>query len=514
MKIKIKKFFDDVEWTFFLIILFSLLIPFVYKFVRYFWLSKQSIDDFSNLLGILSTINLVFETATIFLIVPVYAFVNKNIKNSFQQKEKFLISFIIVIIGLIFINLIMAVCSYPYVIYVLDSNGNTNLLAFTFMMSSIGFSFLLIDHLFIAFLVLKRDKVSSFFLTIIGIFFLFLCDFFLISGIFIENPSYIIFSISFLLGPLLYFILIFVWIFFREYQEWKKAIKNFSFKRWKKDLKIYKKTSFFIGIEALIWNLLWFLGVSMPLYMSVDQPYIETAFILSDAMFWTILIVPLTAFTYLQAERHSRALNSEEHNFVLFNGFIFVFMIGISWLILAPIVIFLIYPHYINFDTTYVFLNISDFASRSDLINVNSRGDLSTILQTNYYDISYHYIKSFCLIMLPFFFLMLIIRVIYTYWVSVGNSFKALLGTIIGAGVIWIPSTIIFNTFALMNINFSPYFIMITYGLGILMMAITYSYQLNLENKENTVYWRWYLRLLTIDYINSEIENELLINNI
>jgi hypothetical protein len=78
------------------------------------------------------------------------------------------------------------------------------------MMSSIGFSFLLIDHLFIAFLVLKRDKVSSFFLTIIGIFFLFLCDFFLISGIFIENPSYIIFSISFLLGPLLYFILIFV----------------------------------------------------------------------------------------------------------------------------------------------------------------------------------------------------------------------------------------------------------------------------------------------------------------
>jgi hypothetical protein len=55
---------------------------------------------------------------------------------------------------------------------------------------------------------------------------------------------------------------------------------------------------------------------------------------------------------------------------------------------------------------------------------------------------------------------------------------------------------------------------MITYGLGILMMAITYSYQLNLENKENTVYWRWYLRLLTIDYINSEIENELLINNI
>jgi hypothetical protein len=39
-----------------------------------------------------------------------------------------------------------------------------------------------------------------------------------------------------------------------------------------------------------------------------------------------------------------------------------------------------------------------------------------------------------------------------------------------------------------MNINFSPYFIMITYGLGILMMAITYSYQLNLENKENTVY--------------------------
>lgn len=513
MKIKMKKFFDDVEWTFFLIILFSLLIPFVYKFVRYFWLSKQSIDDFSNLLGILSTINLVFETATVFLIVPVYAFVNKNIKNSSEQKEKFLISFIIVLIGLIFINLIMAVCAYPYVIYVLDANGDTNALAFTFIISSIGFSFLLIDHLFVAFLVLKRDKVSAFFLTIIGIFFLFLSDFFLISGIFIENPNYQIFSLSFLLGPLLYFILIFFWIFIREYSEWKTAIKNFSFKRWKKDLKIYKKTSLFVGIETLIWNLLWFLGVSMPLYMSVDQPYIETAFILSDAMFWTILVVPLTAFTYLQAERHSRVLNWEEHNFVLFNGFIFVFLIGISWFILAPIVIFLVYPHYVSFDAAYVTLNINDFISRSDLSSINSIGFIST-LQNNYYDVSYHYIKSFSLIMLPFFFLMLIIRVIYTYWVAVGNSFKALLGTIIGGGMVWIPSTIIFNTLALTNTDFSPYFIVITYGLGILMMTITYSYQLHLENKDNVVYWRWYQRLLTIDDTNSEFENELLINNI
>lgn len=512
MKIKMKKFFIDVEWTFFLIILFSLLIPFTYKFIRYFWLSKQSIEYFSNILGILSTITLVFETATIFLVIPVYAFVNKNIKNKREQKEKFIISFIIVCIALIFINLMMAICAYPYVIYVLDAENQINQLALTFMISSIGFSFLLFDHLFVAFLILKRDKWGAFFLTIIGIFILFFSDFFLISGIFIENPSYTIISISFLSGPLIYFLLIFIWIFIKEFKEWKEAFKSFSFKKWRGDLKIYKKTSLFVGIETLIWNSLWFLGVSMPLYMSVDQPYVETAFVLSDAMFWTILTVPLTAFTYLQAERHSRVVDQQEHNFVLFNGFIFVFLIGISWLLLAPLVIFLIYPHYVNFDSTYVFSNWQDFANIGDL-----RGGVSNFigtLKSNYYDISYGYIRSFCLIMLPFFYMMLIIRVIYTYWVAVGNSFKALLGTIIGAGMIWVPSTIIFTALIFTGIDFSPYFIVITYGTGILMMAIVYSYQLYLENKSDVSYWNWYKKLLVIEDNKAELENELLINKV
>ncbi|BDV03463.1 MAG: hypothetical protein HPPSJP_1840 [Candidatus Hepatoplasma scabrum] len=497
MKIKIKKFFIDVEWTFFLIILFSLLIPFTYKFIRYFWLSKQSIEDFSNILGILSTINLVFETATVFLIVPVYSFVNKNIKNKVEQKEKFLISFAIVFVTLIFINLIMAVCAYPYVIYVLDGGAQMNQLAFTFIISSIGFSFLLFDHLFIAFLVLKRDKMSAFLLTFIGILILFLSDFFLISGIFIENPDYFILSISFLLGPLIYFVLIFGWVFIKEFKEWKLAFKSFSFKKWKKDLKIYKKTSFFVGIETLIWNLLWFLGVSMPLYIGFDEPYIETAFILSDAMFWTILTVPLTAFTYLQAERHSRVYDWKEHNFVLFNGFIFVFLIGISWLILGPILIFLIYPHYISVDYAYAISHLSDFVTVNDLSGgvVNSIG----VLGDNYYDVAYGYLRSFCLILLPFFYMMLIIRVIYTYWVSVGNAFKTLIGTIIGAGVVWIPSTIIFSTLAIIGIDFSPYFLIFIYGFGILAMAISYSYQLYLENKTDPSYWKWYEKLLVID---------------
>ncbi|CRX37323.1 / / hypothetical protein / 199737:201281 Forward [Candidatus Hepatoplasma crinochetorum] len=512
MKIKMKKFFIDVEWTFFLVILFSLLIPFTYKFIRYFWLSKQSIDYFSNILGILSTITLVFETATIFLVVPVYAFVNKNIKNKQEQKEKFIISFVIVFVALIFINLLMAACAYPYVMYVLGADNQVNQLALTFMISSIGFSFLLFDHLFVAFLILKRDKIGAFFLTILGILILFLSDFFLISGIFIENPGYNIISISFLLGPLFYFFLIFIWIFLREFKEWKAAFKSFSFKKWKGDLKIYKKTSLFVGIETLIWNSLWFLGVSMPLYMSVDQPYIETAFVLSDAMFWTILTVPLTAFTYLQAERHSRVVDQQEHNFVLFNGFIFVFFIGISWLLLAPLVIFLIYPHYVNFDSTYVILNLRDFINMNDL-NGGIR-NLPTILQSNYYDVAYGYIRSFCLIMLPFFYMMLIIRVIYTYWVAVGNSFKALLGTIIGAGMVWIPSTIIFTTLIFTGVDFSPYFIVFAYGIGILMMAIVYSYQLYLENKRDVSYWNWYKKWLIIEENNAELENELLINKV
>lgn len=463
IKLNFNKSYKNIEWSLFFIILLSLILPFIYKFLKIFFISFSGIDSLAAYQSESSYANLLYETLGIFVIVPIYAFVNKNTTNSIEKKEKFIISLTISIISAFVLWMLIFVTGIPLSVFLIG-NGNGEILIFFIL--GLGFSIMLINSVIIAFLILKKNKKYLLITTLLILILHIGTDFILISGV-IFDLNILTLGLSIIFAPLIN-LLILIWITFfinkKERKEWKISFKNFSFIKWKKDLNVYKKTGLFSGGETLYWNLMWFLGIMLPfLIMGKDNSAIISGGLLADSLFWVVLVIPLNAATYLQAENHSHDSTRSEHNQKITQGFIVATVIAISWLIIGPIIIEYLYPILLK--------------------NTNSEEAI-------------YYAQSLSWIMFFFYFFMLITRIIYSYWVTTNQAFKNFASTFISTTICWLPSFLIF----IINPDLitSPWIVATIYGVGLFFISAISVIQLILENTKIKLP-NWYINLAFLE---------------
>lgn len=461
-----KSSFKSIDWGFFWVLLISLISPFIYKFLKIYFVgtidggANDPIDNLLTTYQIESGFsNLLYETFGIFVIVPIYAFVNKNTKNSIEKKEKFLISFIIGIIMSFVLFSIITISAIPFSLFLIDGDNKSEIILF--IVIAIGYMILMINAIMVTFLTIKKNKKILLIATLTTLVLHVLLDFLFLSSIVFGEPTFARLLISIILAPLINLIILFFLNFLinkKERKEWKECVSNFSFKKWKGDLGIYKKASLFSGGETLYWNLMWFLGIMIPfIIMGKNDAAITTGGLLADSLFWIVLIIPLSAATYLQAESHSHDANRIEHNKKIKEGFLISFFVALIWLIIGPIIIIYVYPV---------------------ILSGTQNNDPA------FYNSAVHYATQLSWIMFFFYFFMLFVRIIYTYWVTTNQSFKNFVATFISTTTLWLPIFIIF----VINpdlIN-QAWVIALIYGLGLFLIFLITITQLWVENIEAT----------------------------
>lgn len=218
-----------------------------------------------------------------------------------------------------------------------------------------------------------------------------------------------------------------------DYKSWKKSFRTIDKKQVKDGFKIYSKNGLFLGLEAIVWNSLNILGVTIWLTNS----NIETSFWIMDGIFWSFLLLPATAVSMFTAEGLSNELDNDGKKDVMNISFILVGIVFISWIILAPTLIVFAVP-----------------------VAVNNNADLVKMT------------REMCWIILSFIAFQVPTRVIYTYFATIGKSIYLLIGTSIGASATWGISLLLY--FSGLQINNLEIWTPIIYGLGILFIFIIY----------------------------------------
>ncbi|BDV02643.1 MAG: hypothetical protein HPAVJP_5320 [Candidatus Hepatoplasma vulgare] len=464
-----KSSFKSIDWGFFWVLLISLISPFIYKFLKIYFVGTIDSgvnDPIDNLLTTYQTesgfANLLYETFSIFVIIPIYAFVNKNTKNNVEKKQKFLISFLIGIGMSVILFSVITISAVPFSFFLIDGDNDTEIILFVVI--AFGYMLLMINAILLTFLTLKKSKGILLLATLMTLVLHVSLDVLLLSSFVLGEPTFARLLISIVLAPTINLLILIFLIFLlnkKERKEWKECTSTFSFKKWKGDLGIYKKASLFSGGETLYWNLMWFIGIMIPfVIMGKSDAAITTGGLLADSLFWIVLIIPLSAATYLQAESHSHDSNRIEHNKKMKEGFLISFFIAIIWLIIGPLVIIYLYPVMLS----------------------------GTINNPNYdpafYNSAVHYATQLSWIMFFFYFFMLFVRIIYTYWVTTNQAFKNFIATFIATTTLWLPIFIIFVINP--NLITQPWIIALIYGLGLFLIFLITVTQLWLENVEAT----------------------------
>lgn len=446
-----KSVVSELDWTFFFILLIPVLTPIFYKLFRSILVYSIDSDVYETAIA-WGYIYLIFETINMFVVIPAYAFIKKNAKTDNDVKQKSILAFGFALIAVLFTSLIIALFAFPITNKFQNLNSDANFSNFEvysyISVFGVAISLHLLINIMIAYIILNKRKMTALTFPIVNMFIIMLIDFLFLSPIVNPNASLITISFSSLTSSLLILLIMGIYFLAIEGKEWKEAFKTLHFRTWKKDYSVYWTTGIWLSLEAFVWNLLWILGVT--LWISSDVQ--AAAFWTMDMLFWSVLLVPTTAICLLMSEQIANTnKDPKKQREVVKQGFVLSSVIYLMWLILFPIIIFLIFPLIFN-DGTETAQQELELAQR-----------LSCIA-------------------LVFFIIQVPSRFIYTYFATTEQGFKAFLGTLCGVTLIWLPSTIVYiiNPELIQNIEWA----VVIYGVGIVVIFTFYLVFWYIENKE------------------------------
>lgn len=436
MKENFKKQIKNIDWLFFGILILLSISPIFVKINRTFLINQlDDIGDY-DLAVSWGYLYLIFEAINVFVIVPIYSFTKKNVNNKLEVKERTLIAYMFVFASFLFMLIFVALLS----ISISERFAKWNGVSFSYVYKYLlifGFSLsinLLISG-FISYIILNKKKIKSFILILFNLFFTILIDYIILH--LLPNANLINVGISASISSLIIFFVVLSIVYFSEMNEWNYVIKNFSFKKWKGEYKLYIGSSLWLGFETLFWNFFYLLGVTIWLSYGVngDSNHWESAFWTMDGLFWGGLLLPSLAVNLFIAERIPNLKTLQEKRQIVNIGWMLNFLILISWFIFAPLIIEVLFP---------IILSDPEVLKLSRKLSWMSLG---------------------------FFVFQLFTRTIYTYFAVIGKGKKIFLGTIIGGSIVWLTSFVIYLSNIKMN---NPIWISFIYGLGILGIFISY----------------------------------------
>ncbi len=456
MKEYIKTNLKNIDWIFFGVLLFVSISPIFIKIFRTFLINDMSgLDDYSIAVS-WGYLYLIFEAISIFVITPIYAFIKKNTKSTLEIKEKTIIAYIFAFISSILMIVFISLLS----IWIGQKFANDNNVDFSVVYTYLlifgsGMAIHLLTNAILSYVILNKKKLNVIIIIFINTFITMSTDFLFLSNIVNPNASIETVGLSVLVSSLISLTFIILITYLPERKEWNYSFKSISFSKWKDDYKLYSGSSMWLGFEAVFWNILYVLGVTLWLsYGSqealgglIQRNDWESAFWTMDGLFWGGLLVPTMAVNLFIAENISKKETTLERREVIKSAMLLNIFVLLTWVVLIPIILFVLFPIVLSNEVPFF----------NSTINLNK----------NMIEIS----KTLSLVIVGFFIFQLPSRTLYTYFSATGQGFKVFLGTIIGATPVWLTSMIVY--FA--NVPMDNYeWISIIYGLGLLSIFIVY----------------------------------------
>ncbi len=461
MKEYIKTNLKNIDWVFFGVLLFVSISPIFIKVFRTFLINDMSgLDDY-NIAVSWGYLYLIFEAISIFVITPIYAFIKKNTKNSLEIKEKTIIAYVFAFISSLLMIVFISIISIWIGKRFAHDNGVEFSIVYSYLLIfGSGMAIHLLTNAILSYVILNKKKLNVVTIIFINTFITLITDFLMLSTLTNPNATLVTVGVSVVISSIISLIFILSITYFPERKEWNQSFKLISFTKWKNDYKLYAGSSMWLGFEAVAWNILYVLGVTIWLSYGFKEISVnnftltsrndwETAFWTMDGLFWGGLLVPTMAVNLFIAENISKKETTIERREVIKSAMLLNAFVLLTWLILIPLILFVLFPVVLSNEQTIPIIN--------QTINLNK----------DVIEIS----KRLSLIITGFFIFQLPSRTLYTYFSTTGQGFKAFIGTIIGGTIVWLPSSIIYFSKVPME-NYE--WISVVYGLGLVVIFFVY----------------------------------------
>lgn len=454
-----KKIINKIDWILFSILLFSAFTPLLYKFYRTFLVSSNLNDSLGFAVN-WGYINMIFETINIFVVVPAYWFIKRNATNQVEINRNMIIAILFAFISFVSFFVLIVSFGAPMANSSINDWYNTNEAIETDWTPTFGeiYSYIitygfslslhLFFNLFIVYIIIHNKKFFAFLLTLTSLVTIMLFDTLFLNSYINKNIKLISISCSMLISSLVILFISGLFVYLHDRKSWNDSFKLLKTNEILSDFKIYSKNGIFLSLEAIVWNVLNVLGVTIWL----TNQDIEIAFWTMDGIFWGFLLLPATAVSMFAAEGISNEENPIGKHDVMKVSFLLSGLTICSWFIMAPLLVIFAIPFALN-DQSIEIIESS---------------------------------QKMCWIIVLLIAFQVPTRSLYTYFATTNRSIYLLVGTSIGATIVWGVSLLVFLTGVEMD---NPeLWIPLIYGFGIVVIFIVYSliYWWTYQDEEDT----------------------------
>ncbi len=472
-----KRLLNKIDWVLFVILLFAAFSPLIYKGYRLFLVSGLENDTLSLAIN-WGYVYMIFESVNIFIIVPSYWFIRRNANTLEESNRNVIIIILFTMIAFVVCIFMVAAIGYPIALSsVSDANAEGYMVSFSYVYGYIvsygaTLSVHLFTNIFIVYIIVHNRKYQALLLTLFAMVTTMFIDTLLLSPGINPNAELLDISLSMFISSMTTLLITGIMVYFVDYKAWNNSFsllnKDNLFNGWK----VYSKNGMWLGMEALIWNLFNALGVfTWFLFMKSDN--VETAFWIMDGLFWGFLLLPATAVTMFTAEGISNEGTTEGRKDVIKISMLLSLIALLSWVLLVPILTFIVIPK---------------------------------LIENNEYSVELiPMVQTMCWVFLIFIAIQVPTKVIYTYFSTTNRSYYLTIGTALGAILSWGLSFV--SLILLWQLGFlesgiensvAIYLLPIIYGIGILFIFVFYMvfYVLTLNDEEDDpwLFQRWKMK--------------------
>ncbi len=453
-----KKLLNKIDWVLFAILLFAAFTPLLYKGYRLFLVSKLDNETLGLAIN-WGYVYMIFESVNIFVVVPSYWFIKRNAETHEESNRNMIIIILFTNLAFFISILMVAVIGVP----IAKSSSIDGAVDFTYVYGyiltyGISLSLHLFINIFIVYIIVHNRKAQAFLLTLLTAILIMGCDSLFLNSNLNPEAGLMTISESMITSSLIVLVIFIVFVYMVDTDAWNNSFKLVTTSNLLEGWRVYSKNGLWLGLEALIWNLLNALGVFCIFLFCEEE--VETAFWIMDGLFWGFLLLPTTAVTMFTAEGISNESTPEGRNDVVKVSMLLSLLALLSWIILVPLLVLLIIPFVMSGET-------------DALINMA---------------------QTMCWVFVLFIAIQAPTKVIYTYFSTTDRSHFLTLGTLLGASLTWglsfITLVILWSVGLLNSISsdVAIYLLPIIYGLGIAFIFVFYMvfYFLRLREDKET----------------------------
>ncbi len=338
--LKIKGWWKYINWFLFIILLVEIIIPSFYTIIRIGFLSRINDND-SVYIGSLnqytSMLYFLFKDS---FILGVYFYLGKNLRNNDQNKASVIKTVSTIVISISFIVVLLITIFLKPILYNSEIVNNTSNINITidFLYINIWVTFLKIIVFLISILLIfsKKEKYILYLISIRLMSLIIFDTILFYPSTSIWNKEIIGYPLSDLISEI---IVIIVGVFFvlKSYQLNIYKLVKAKFIRNNNDFFRVSSFSFF---ESLIRNFFVIITISYLSQLLGQDGYI--IWYISITLYWSLLLVPLYSLQEDVKYKTSGIEKNNQEKQVIFSNHILVTIIFFVWLILIPVIYFII----------------------------------------------------------------------------------------------------------------------------------------------------------------------------